>query len=75
LFQLLKQYVEEGNIVILKVENNHILSSSFLNSSIGEFLENYGTEKFKSTVKVKGNRTQFKRIAKYLKLYESTHLA
>jgi L-2-hydroxyglutarate oxidase LhgO len=70
LFKELHRALNNGSIVILEVDNDLALSSSFLNSSIGEILDKYGLSTFKRNVKFKGNKNQFERIATYISYYE-----
>lgn len=58
----------EANDTILIVANeNAALSSSFLNSSIGAFIEKYGLDVFRSKIKFKGSKTQFGILSTYIK--------
>lgn len=73
LFKALENAIEFNNEVILVVNNSSSLSSSFLNSSIGNFLETYGVDYFKQNVKISGSKTQFERISNYLKKFNSLY--
>lgn len=74
LFQYLKKAVNSDTKIILNVDPELTLSSSFLNSSLGAFLDEYGLEKFKKHVKFKGSQSQFLRLSKYLTSYEKIYL-
>ncbi len=67
LFNELKKYKQD--VVILEISNDLTLSSSFLNSSIGEYLDTFGLTEFKQNIKFKGSRNQYLRISKYLEDY------
>jgi hypothetical protein len=67
--------VDFGASIILEIDSDMPLSSSFLNSSIGEYLDKYGMENFKRRIKFKGNRNQFKRISDYISQYTRLHNA
>lgn len=75
LFDHLKNAFLSDTIMLLEVDSELTLSSSFLNSSLGAFLDDYGFANFKKTVKFKGSKTQFKRITKYLESYRDLYLA
>jgi len=75
LFLELKKSYEKSEEVILEVDKNLLLSSSFLNSSIGAFLDDYGLISFRKTVKFKGSKNQFNRLKKYIDSYASLYLA
>lgn len=73
LFDHLKNAFLKKQILVLDVDSDLSMSSSFLNSSIGYFLDEYGLENFKATVKFKGSKNQFQRIASYVKKYTSIY--
>jgi len=73
LFTLLDKYAEENKIVVVSIDNTATLSSSFLNSSIGEFLDKYGYDFFKTNVKIKTSKTQFNRLSNYLEKYNNLY--
>lgn len=75
LFNHLKSAYLKNSTILLVVDSEMSLSSSFLNSSVGAFLDDYGFTNFKSTVKFKGSKTQFQRFNKYLKNYNDLYLA
>lgn len=70
LFEHLKAAFLSKEVITLCVENNDSLSSSFLNTSIGLYIETYGLENFKEFVKIKGNKLQFNRLVKYVSSYK-----
>jgi len=74
LFILLQAALEKKQKTILCVGNQDSLSSSFLNSSIGLYLDNYGLKKFKNNISFKGNKNQFSRLSRYISLYSEAHL-
>jgi len=73
LFTSLESALQKEEIVLLYVDSESTLSSSFLNSSIGLFLDKYGLDMFKKTVKFKGSKSQFLRLANYIKKYCSVY--
>lgn len=73
LFNELKRCLNRGQKVILEISGESTLSSSFLNSSIGEYLDNFGMETFKENVKIKSNKNQFQRLSKYLSNYSKVY--
>ncbi len=52
LFTFLDDFIRHERVVELSFKDAHALSSSFLNSSLGELIANYGFEKFKTYVKI-----------------------
>lgn len=58
-------YLKTGS-VLLKVDSDMPLNSSFLNSSIGFFIEKYGIDGFRKTVKFQGSKTQYERLTSYI---------
>ncbi|MGB5941461.1 MAG: DUF4325 domain-containing protein [Leeuwenhoekiella sp.] len=74
LFNHLKNAYLGNDTLILQVDSDVSLSSSFLNSSVGEFLDNYGFSNFKDTLKFKGSHTQFRRFNKYVQEYRNLYL-
>jgi len=51
LFIVLKKHIDGNDKVELSLKDSTPMSSSFMNSSIGELIYNYGFDKFKSIVK------------------------
>ncbi|MFD0989109.1 STAS-like domain-containing protein [Mariniflexile jejuense] len=49
------------------------MSSSFLNTSISQFLDKYGLNSFKQTVKFKGSKNQFSRLSYYINKHSSLY--
>lgn len=74
LFTYLKDAYLSNDSIILDVDSDLSMSSSFLNSSIGLFLDNFGLDNFKKTLKFKGTKTQFSRIADYISKYNELYL-
>lgn len=75
LFAYLKAAHLNKEQVLLNVDNELSLSSSFLNTSVGLFLEEYGLDNFRNTVKFKGSKPQFERLANYIQKFTNTHLS
>jgi hypothetical protein len=74
LFDSLKDAYFNGLTILLTIDSNQAMSSSFLNTSIGKFLEEYGFEQFKKTVKFKGTKSQFQKLSKYISNYKNIYL-
>lgn len=75
LFNALQDAHLNGELLLLEVDSNLSMSSSFLNTSIGVFLDKYGFSSFKETVKFKGSKTQFLRLNNYISKYKILYLA
>jgi hypothetical protein len=73
LFDSLQNAYLSKDSLILYVDSDLSMSSSFLNSSIGLFLDKYGLNSFKETVKFKGSKNQFSRLSDYLTKYSSLY--
>ncbi|MBW8242507.1 STAS-like domain-containing protein [Muricauda oceani] len=75
LFDHLKNAYLNGEVILLEVDSDLALSSSFLNSSIGAFLDDFGFTNFQKTVKFKGSKNQFERLKSYVEKYRGLYLA
>ena len=73
LFDSLQNAYLSKNSLILQVDSDLLMSSSFLNTSIGQFLDKYGLNSFKQTVKFKGSKNQFSRLLDYINKYSSLY--
>ena len=73
LFESLQNAYLSKDSLILYVYADLSMSSSFLNSSIGLFLDKYGLNSFKQTVKFKGSKNQFTRMADYISKYSALY--
>lgn len=69
LFSRLKNAHLNNSPIVLVVDSDLHMSSSFLNTSFGYFLEEYGISNFKKTVSFKGSKMQFDRLSKYINSY------
>lgn len=74
LFSVLEQEYKQQGQILLVIDNDLAMSSSFLNSSIGAFLDKYGLEVFKKSIRFKGNQNQFNRLSRYIQKYTEAHL-
>lgn len=74
LFKYLNEAYLGGYTILLQIDSDLSLSSSFLNASIGEFLDAYGFFNFKNVLKFKGSKTQFLRLNKYIQEYKDLYL-
>lgn len=72
LFHAFKDAFNNTKQVLLSVDNDIPMSSSFLNSSVGMFIEDFGIQNFKNTVKFKGSKSQFERLSNYISRYVNT---
>ncbi|CAM1361970.1 conserved protein of unknown function [Tenacibaculum soleae] len=75
LFNYLNDAFINEESLVLEVDSDLSMSSSFLNTSIGCFLDKYGINSFKKTVKFKGSKNQFSRLSHYIKSYSEIYLA
>lgn len=73
LFDALQNAYLNKDSLILYVDSDLAMSSSFLNSSIGLFLDKYGLVNFKQTVKFKGSKNQFSRLSDYINKYSDLY--
>jgi len=73
LYNYLQNAFLNKDTLVLYVDSDMSMSSSFLNSSIGLFLDNYGLDSFQETVKFKGSKNQFSRLADYITKYNSLY--
>ncbi len=73
LYDYLQRAVIEKELLLLYVDNDLSLSSSFLNTSIGLFLDNYGIKTLKNTIKFKGSKNQYLRFIDYIQKYNSLY--
>ncbi len=69
LFESLQNAYLNKEVVFLHIDSDISMSLSFLNSSIGRFLDEYGLDNFKTTVKFKGSKNQFTRLLEYITKY------
>jgi hypothetical protein len=74
LFNLMKKYFNSSESFILEVDTDLSLSSSFLNSSFGQFLDLYGLISLKKIIKIKGSKFQFQKISTYIESYNEIYL-
>lgn len=75
LFNVFLNAQKENTPFILLIEPDCSLSSSFLNSSFGEFFDAYGMDRLKELVKIKANRLQFSRLKNYMEKYDEVFLS
>jgi len=66
LYFALIQAKRQGHSAVLVADNDHSFASSFLNSSVGRFIDEFGLKDFKCHFKFKGTKSQFDRINNYL---------
>lgn len=75
LYEAMIHEYNKGDKIVLVVDNESSMSTSFLNSSIGMFLENFGFEAFKSSFQFKGTQNQFNRLLRYVEKFKQAHLS
>lgn len=73
LFSVFKQAHLKKENIILQIDSDTPMSSSFLNTSIGNFIDTYGINSLKETVKFKCTRNQFTRLSSYIEKYLKTY--
>lgn len=73
LFIALNELLHDNEGIIIVVDHNSALASSFLNSSIGQFLDRYGFELFQQRIKFQGNKNQFSKLKNYISEYRKLH--
>jgi hypothetical protein len=62
-----------NNQVVINIQGNFILSTSFLNSSFGRFINDYGLELFKKNIKIKTNINTFNTLKDYINIYSKLY--
>lgn len=75
LFNIFEKTIKEKSSILLEIDHEIAMSSSFLNSSFGEILSLYGLDVLKSHIKIKTSKNQFERISNYISKYKRIHLA
>lgn len=71
LYTFLEKVHASNSKVVLVIDAEQTISSSFLNSSIGSFIDNYGYSAFKGMVRLKTTKNQYNRLSKYFVAYKS----
>lgn len=69
LYDFMVKVITAKQHVILVIENDTAMSSSFLNSSFGEFIENFGISSLRQFFKIETSKTQFTRLKSYINKY------
>lgn len=73
LFCVISKAIKNDESIILEIDSNMALSSSFLNSALGEVIDNYSLNILKSSLKIVSSKTQFERINSYLTKYDNIY--
>ena len=73
LFCVITKAIKNEESIILEIDSNMTLSSSFLNSSLGEVIDNYNLDVLKTYLKIQTTKTQFERINSYLNKYNDAY--
>jgi hypothetical protein len=72
LYTVLKPYIESKNCVIVSFEGKLSCSTSFLNSSFGQLIEEFGIDSFKTNIKLTDiTKTNASFIKKYVTSFMS----
>lgn len=58
-----------NDTVIIEIDGHLTLSSSFLNSSVGKYIDIFGINKFKENVKISCNKNIFNQFKRYIQMY------
>lgn len=74
LYCVLDTHFKNNKILLLEINSDMSLTSSFLNSSFGNILDKYGYDKLKSNLKIKANNNQFTRVKDYLNQYNEIYI-
>lgn len=74
LFDVILNHYNKGDEITIKLNQDSSLSSSFLNSSVGAFLESFGVQNFRNRIKIIGTKSQFERIREYIDRYSNLYL-
>lgn len=73
LYCIIVSSLKQGNPFVLEIEDDMPLTSSFLNSSLGNIIDEYGYSVLKSHLKLKCNKNQLDRVRKYLFKYNEIY--
>jgi hypothetical protein len=68
LFAYLSDYAV-NDVVTIKIMGDRIISSSFLNSSIGKYIDIFGIDKFKSNIRITTTKSIFNQLKSYVDYY------
>ena len=69
LYIYMDKVIKSKDLVVIKIENDAPMSSSFLNSSFGEILNIHGIKALKSFFKIETSSKQFNRLNIYIQKY------
>ncbi len=72
LYNFLIKNAVSGQVVI-NIHGSFILSTSFLNSSFGRYINDYGIELFKNNIKIKTNANTFSKLKDYISIYSQLY--
>ncbi|MCY1234089.1 hypothetical protein D3C87_43260 [compost metagenome] len=73
LFCVITKAIRNDESLILEIDSHMALSSSFLNSALGEIIDNYSLDVLKSCLRIESSKTQFERINSYLIKYNNIY--
>lgn len=70
LFDIIRKYISTNDRIIINMDGVDSLPSMFLNTSIGQFIDNYGKDLLRQKISfTKITRTQALRLQDYLSRY------
>jgi hypothetical protein len=69
LYHFMDKVIKSNSPVVLKIDSNTAFSSSFLNSSFGDIISNYGIDSLKNYFKIETSNQQFKKLKTYINKY------
>jgi hypothetical protein len=69
LYHFMDTVIRSETLVVLKIDSDTSFSSSFLNSSFGEIISNYGVDALKDCFKIETSNQQFKKLKIYINKY------
>jgi len=74
LFKVISDLLNEGNNVILSLNELEPMSSSFMNSSFGAIIDNFGIDTFKEKIRISDYKPSHAiRIKNYIDRYNEIH--
>ena len=73
LYCILDGYFKDNKLLLLDIDSDMSLTSSFLNSSFGNIIDKYGYAKLKNNLRIKTNKNQIYRIKDYLEKYNEIY--
>ena len=69
LYENLVMAFQKRKKVLLQFDKHSIITPTYLNSSIGKFIDVYGAEELKKTIQIKGSTRNINFFKQYIKDY------